>query len=304
MRDEADLRPDEPPPELTAEVTIEHRSDGIWRLTLVLRSADASDERIFDADTCAAVVEAAAVVVSFRVVELNEATIPEPGPAPDPDESSPEIPTVIERPESPARAQQGASFATPSLEPIVVAPRSEQPAPRRVEPIGGWIAASAGVALGAMPSVGASVGLEGGIERRHWRAGLGVRGLPLRVGDHPQDGDVQGRFDLVAAQVLGCGVPWAGPVGFALCGRFEAGGIRAAGQGAVAERVPSWSDWVGAGGSVGAAWRVTRWLAPFVAGELLGMIRRPRFLVGSVAGTLHETGPIAFRASLGLEFHL
>ena len=161
-----------------------------------------------------------------------------------------------------------------------------------------------GVALGVLPGVGGAVGLEGGMQGRWWRAGLAVHGAPVRRRDHPDNADVQGRFDLVSGEALGCGVPAAGPVVFPLCGRVALGAIRGVGRGEVDAPNPRTTLWSGIGGSVGAAWRVTRLVAPFVSTQVLATLRDTAFSVGTVPGAVHDTGSVAFRAWLGVELHL
>jgi hypothetical protein len=306
VESEVDLAAEGDLPVLMARITIVELDDGRWRLTMVLASEDGSDERIFEDDSCEAVVETAAVVVSLRVIELvrTPAIVPDPSamPSPEPPREEPTAPARVEPvPREPANSE--ASSLSEAKEPPAAFPEPKQDL-RAGTPVGGWLAVQGGVALGVAPGVGGAVGLEGGITGGRWRVGVALHGTPLRRRDHPQDGAVRGRFDLVTAQVLGCGVPSAGPVLFPLCGRLAAGAIHGVGEGAIDRPEPGWSPWIGLGTTAGAAWRATRWLAPFVSAEFLATLRGASFSVGSVPGTLHETGPVAFRAWAGLEFHL
>jgi hypothetical protein len=288
---------------LTARITIVELDDGRWRLTMVLASEDRSDDRTFEDDSCEAVVETAAVVVSLRVIEL----VRTPAVVPEPTAISSSEPPPAEESTGPARVEPARREPASSLfeaNEYWDAPPEPGQHIRAGTPVGGWLAVQGGLALGVAPGVGGAVGLEGGVTGARWRVGVALHGAPLRRREHPQDGAVRGRFDLVTAQVLGCGVPSAGPVLFPLCGRLAAGAIHGVGEGAIERPEPGWSPWIGLGGTAGAAWRATRWLAPFVSAELLATLRGSSFSVGSVPGTLHETGPVAFRAWAGLEFHL
>ena len=315
---ESDLRvEDAAAPVLTAEVAIRPLDDARWRLTMLLRPGgsvdEPTDERRLEADTCDAVVEAAALVVSMRIVELAPQSGPEREPqlVPEltPDPSGPRREperrsTRDDRTALPREAQDEAPpplLEDPEIGSRASAERREAPQPRD---LGGWLGAQGGLALGVLPGVGGAVGLEGGLEGDHWRAGVAIHGAPVRRAEHPQAHAVRGRFDLVAAEVIGCGVPSVKRVGFPLCGRFSAGGIRGVGAGDVALPTPRWVDWLGLGGSVGVSWRITRNVAPVFAAEALASLRRPSFSVGSRPGTLYRTGPVAFRAWLGIEIHL
>lgn len=279
------------PPVLSASVEVEERGHDRWTLTLELRRGDELDVRTMNGESCEAVVEAAALIVSLRVVEWTQSRPPATDSDPEPDlEPPPPLPMT----------------AAPAPEP------QPQPAPSQPEPaahavpveLGGWIGVHGGLALGVGPGLGGAVAVEGGLTGRWWRAGLDIQAMPRRLTDHPNDESVRGRFDLLVGEALGCGVPSAGPVEFPLCGRIAFGGLRGAGQGNVAEPEPAWRPWVGLGGSAGASWRVTEHLAPTLTLEGLAPLQSRAFSVGGVPGILHETGAFALRAWLGLEIHL
>lgn len=179
-----------------------------------------------------------------------------------------------------------------------------RPEPLRALGWGGWVALGGGVALGILPGVGGAVALEGGVDGPRWQAGLSVRGFPLREVNHPQTSMISGRFDLVTAGALGCGVPGVRRVSFPLCGRVELGALRGLGQGAVTVPRPQWSLWAGLAASAAIRWRVLRWLAPFVALEGQVALLRPGFTVGTVPGTLFEAGLFGLRAWGGIALHL
>lgn len=298
VESETDLRDDgDAPPVLTAVVTVVETGPEEWQLTLRLLRENDVETRTFDGDSCLGVVEAAALVVSLRVVEWAPAFVPEPAPQTSPDESEEEV-----QPRSVARDSAVASPA-PRAEP-------EQPRPKKVRPtrppisLGGWLGLQAGVALGVGPGVGGAAAVEGGLEGRWWRAGLALQTSPRRFVRHPSDSSVQGRFDLIVAQAFGCGTPHAGPVEFPICARVAGGGLRGAGFGAVGRSEPAWGGWWGLGGSAAAVWHAWDRFAPTISAEALAPLRAWSYSVGDVPGVLHRTGPIAFRAWVGLEIHL
>ena len=200
----------EAPAVLTADVRIERRSARRWQLMLRLAHCDAVDTRVFDGDSCAAVVEAAALIVSLRLVEW---VTPEPGPEPEPSkplalEPQPPLPMATE--EAPMPAPAPAPAAPPSFE--------------RVFAVGGWLGVHGGLALGVAPGIGGALGLDGGLTGRGWRAGVAVQAMPRRNTPHPNSSAVVGRFDLVQAELFGCGSPSVGRSSSRSAGGWPAGG--------------------------------------------------------------------------------
>ncbi len=295
VRAQADVRAEaDAPAVLSARVVIRELGAQRWELSLQMERDLQEEQRTFEAETCEAVAEVAATLVSLRVVEWVS-------PAP-----------LVPEPESSAEREREPA-AEPPARPVWVQPDAmtsqsaevvfPAPAPRTPE-LGGWLSILGGVALGVAPGVGGAVALEGGLEGRGWRAGLEVQTTPRRVRPHPNDPEVDGRFDVVTAEALGCGVPRAGPVTFPICGRFAGGGVRAIGDGNVARPEPAWGGWWAVGGSAAAAWQVTERWAPSLCIEALAPLRERSYSVGGVPGILHRTGTVALRAWAGVEIHL
>jgi len=290
----------EAPAVLKASVVIQELGVGQWELSLSMERGGETEARTFEAETCEEVAEVAATLVSLRVVEWLERSplVPEPDVSPPleptprpPDEREPVAPAVPSRLES-SQAEPRRPAAADSF--------TQRPP---VE-LGGWLSILGGVALGVAPGVGGAVAIEGGLEARWWRVGLAVQTTPRRFQPHPADAGVEGRFDVVTAEALGCVVPWAGPVEFPICGRIAAGGVRATAEGDVRRSEPGWGGWWGLGGSGAVAWHVTERLAPMLSVEGLAPLRDRSFSVGGVSGVLHQTGAVAVRAWAGLEIHL
>ncbi|MCR9159272.1 MAG: hypothetical protein ACE37F_08860 [Nannocystaceae bacterium] len=284
------------PAVLRASVAVEERGRGRWALTLQLRRGDELDVRTMDGESCEAVVDAAAVIVSLRLVEWTRSPPPPFAAAPQPVlEPPPRLPMLVVPEPEPGLEPE----PEPEPEPSSSGLRDTAPAMR-----GGWLGVYTGLALGIAPGLGGAVSLDGGLSGRWWRAGLAAEATPRRLTQHPNDARVRGRFDLVVGKALGCGVPRAGPVEFSLCGRVGVGGLRAVGAGNVAQPEPAWRPWFGLGGSASASWSITERLAPTVMVEGLAPLQSRTFSVGRVPGILHETGAFALRAWVGLEIHL
>lgn len=299
VRTQADVTTEQDGPAvLKASVVIRELGAQQWELLLSMEREGEAEERRFEAETCEAVAEVAATLVSLRVVEWVESSplVPEPDVSLSGEPKSTPAPEPAE-PVDPSRSEP--SVAVPS--------RAVSPGLRTDRPplaLGGWLSILGGLAFGVAPGVGGAVAIEGGLEARWWRAGLAVQTTPRRFGRHPSDSAVRGRFDVLTAEAVGCVVPWAGPVEFPICGRIAAGGMRATGEGDVGQSEPAWGGWWGAGGSGAVAWHATDRWAPIASVQALAPLRDWSFSVGSVPGTLHRTGPIAVRAWVGLEIHL
>ncbi len=294
VRAQADVRAEaDAPAVLTARVVIRERRAQAWELALTLEREGKSETRTFEGESCAVVAEVAATLVSLRVVEWTAPVplVPEPAPGPEPTDPPAQTPAPRE--------------PRPAAEPAPV-PQSASDSRSRRRPVqlGGWLGLHGGVAFGVSPGLGGAVAIDGGIEARGWRAGLAVHANPRRVHPHPNDPGVRGRFDLVMAEALGCGVPWAGPVEFPLCARIAAGGLRATAEGDVGRAEPTWGGWWGIGGSLAAAWHVSERFAPVLSAEALASLAGWSYSIGGVPGALHQTGAVALRGWAGVEIHL
>jgi hypothetical protein len=284
---------------IAVAVTVRERPGGRW---IVLLDLDGEDVREIEGESCDAVVDAAALIVSLRLVEAARGDVVPPA-----DDPTPEGASDDPREGAEPGTREGARTRTEAVsrEPVSreAATREGSRDDARPNAIGGFLAVAAGPALGVLPRVGAGVSLEGGVQGRWWRAGASLRAFPVRTAPHPTLADVRGRFDLVVAGVLGCGVPVVRRVSFPLCARVDVGGLRAVGEGDVTDPRPRWSPWVGLAASAGVSWRVVRQVAPFVAIEGVASLYRPSFSVGGVADPLFQAGAGGFRAWAGLELH-
>jgi hypothetical protein len=282
---------------IAVAVTVRERPGGRW---IVLLDLDGVDAREIEGESCDAVVDAAALIVSLRLVEAARGDVVPPAEDPTPGAGSDD---PREGPDVSEVGSRGGSRTSSEVVPREVVPREGAREDMRSNAIAGFLAIAAGPALGVLPRVGAGVSLDGGVQGRWWRAGASVRAFPVRTAPHPTVADVRGRFDLVVAGVLGCGQPAVRRVSFPLCARVDVGGLRAIGEGDVTDPRPRWSPWVGLAASVGVSWRIVRQVAPFVAVEGVASLYRPSFSIGGVADPLFEVGAGGFRAWAGIELH-
>lgn len=278
---------------LKASVVIRELGAAKWELSVRIEGEGGDEERTFEGESCDAVAEVAATLVSLRVVEWIDSAslVPEPEA---PVESTPQPEPRLRREPEPKLAP----IEAPSPQTLR---RESVPQPAE---LGGWLSILGGVALGVAPGVGGAVAIEGGLQGQWWRAGFALQTTPRRFRPHPNNSAVRGRFDVLIAEAVGCGVPRAGRVEFPICGRFAAGGMRANGEGEVGRSEPAWGGWWGVGGSAAAVWHVTERWAPVLSVEALAPLREWSYSVGGVPGTLHQTGAVALRAWAGLELHL
>lgn len=257
--------------QVDADVSVDDHDE--WTVELRFHGRDAAPRVLHDT-TCDGLVSAAVVVIAIAVA-------PPPGPPPSTTRDHP--PPDREPPPRPQPSRRGAG------------------AGRRADPVGLFVAALAGVGLGAVP-FGAVVSPVVGVARARWRVALGATIQPrrrLRVDALPQVGSDVRHW---ALGVDGC---WLAPahrvVAIPLCGGVEAGEVIASpvglDRGVVRRRA-----WVA--GLVTAALRVrvhprvALWLAPTAVFAVTP--------TGVVAGTLrlYRAPPVGVRAQAGVEVRI
>lgn len=291
---------------------------GQHRLDLRLSVDGHTQARTLHARSCAALVDAAALLAALAVDPAATALA---GAAPgdvdsaldalvaDPDDPGGDPLAAAEAPELPAQADLPVDADDASTDPsppasppdaapaaLVESPLAPPPAPPRGP--GGFLRLAGGLEVGAVPDLTAGFALAGGLLWK--RARLELHGVYLA----PQTaarGDSAVRVDLFAAAVHGCGRLRRGRFEFPLCGGLELGGLRADARGPGARSATAlW----GAGLlSAAAVWRfhprlglslTAQGLARFAAASL--ELRGP-----GPAVTLFEPAPVSFRLLLGLE---
>ncbi len=270
---------------LQVDAVVSPDASGGWVLGLTIVLDDVSDTRsLRDAD-CAALAEAAVLLIATR---LDPERVPEPEP----------------RVESPPRVETPASGLPPTLlspEPTPVQPPpqvfSQAEPPARALPTGLTFAASAGLSLGSVPTPGVPSELALGYAWPRVRAS--VRGR-VHVAS-PRGLDDEGNDIRVVLGTAGprvCARPAWKQVEFPLCGELGLGGSRAVTRGPLAQdRAGLWLE---AGVGAGIAWFVApRWaLTAHLAGASPLVGTRYTF----EGDERWDPAPVAGRALLGVEF--
>ncbi len=290
----AELAGDDPiTNEVTAVATVQphgHR----WRLTLALRDGERASTRQMDADDCATLADAVALVVAtFAQPIAVAATVEDRARSSAP---SWEVqPATTEVPSPPANAppsrgpepQPSTSRATSAPE-----PRSRPPA---------WWGLRAGAVAGRALQRDLDVGPELTVS---WQRGLlrlagQASFLVPRRSLVPDRNGVQLRQWSVAAGLrAGIAVPIARRLALPLSIGAETGPVVARGEGIARPRTAV-SPWVAAVGSAQLVWRPTPHWGLWAGAAMVVGVVLPRFTVDE-AGPL-VAGPGGFRASVGLE---
>ncbi len=183
---------------------VDRTDDARWRLVLETTGPAGRGAREIVADSCDALVEAAAVIVGMVGT----------GALADPVDAPPVLPPPVASP--------------PAVEP---APRAAAPTPspasRRFLP--GWGARiGGGLDIGVLPALGATIAGELSAEWRWARMTLGA--LHAIERKHEDDG-VAGSFAIAAATIGAGPILRRGPIELAGMGKVELGAVRAEGDG-------------------------------------------------------------------------
>lgn len=248
------------------QASVEREPSG-YRLTLVVHEAERVSERVFEAGTCAELIDAAAVAITLALQ------------APAADAAPPAPPT-------------------PSPPP---APRDEPspPEPPRERTSLRWSLGAAGVLdVGALPSPALGVAVSG-------QAAFGVWSLrPYGVLLAPQHESVRSdeevEFGLWLAGLRGCyGAPRAS-LELVGCAAFEAGRFQASGV-ALSPGRDVQDTWLAASAGLGAGWHVTPGLRLDLGLDAIAPLRRKQYSVNR-GEPVHAPSALTGRLSLGLSF--
>jgi hypothetical protein len=267
----AGVRPSSP---VQAEVSVQHGPDGVWRLTLDTTQDGQRGRRAFEADSCTAVTEAAALVMAM-MIDPNARLEPRvPSPRPTEDRPRPSRPRSGAGVRAAPRAA-GQSSMQLSLSPAMTLDWGSLPSPT--------------MGAGAVWDLvwgAASVGFHGTWfpDRRETSA-------------QPSAGVEVG---LLAAGVQGC-IGGTSEVSVMACVGGEAGSLRADAFGVsrTQRAHPFWAGLTG-GGKVRTPAR-----GPLSAWVDLGMVlvwTRPRIEL-SPYGEVFRPAPVAGRVSAGVSYH-
>ncbi len=247
--------------------------------TLRMTSGGAVHERTLEADGCAAVASAAALIMALAVEGMLP---PVPPPTPPPPAHAP--------PTAPIDAQ--------------AAPLPGEPWRSRLV-----VSASALADTATLPAValGPDLGVAWVGARHALRLGVSAHGafFPSRFGGVDDTG---GRFDLLEGQLRGCaGYAWnhleIGP-----CLGLGVDHMSGSGRGSSVSLTGAGS-WASSQGAALASWSLSRWLA--VEGLVGAAVpfARPTFVLDSIAGgassaastAVHRPAPVSARLGIGLQ---
>ncbi len=273
------VAPTEP---VEASATARPERDGVWRLTLATRQGGVAGRRAFEADSCVAVAEAAALVIAMMMAP--NARLEAPGPAPSHDTklapravappsraaARPEVPTA-------AHASGNSEAVRMRLSPAVTLDAGSLPAPT--------------LGVGAVWSVGT-----------HW-FGVDFHGVwwPARRRSLPERSGSGVEVGLVTAGAQGCALlGQLGSTALRGCLGGEIGSLSADAFGVSRTQAahPFW-----AGVAAGLGWEVSlgRAMAAWVQAGAIAPLTRPAMVV-SPYGEVFRPESIATRGAAGLAY--
>ncbi len=263
-----------------------------WSVTLRTRRGDVRGERTIEADTCAALADATAVILALALVPPFEDAPPPTSSAPPPASATTTDPPEASAPAPPAEAP-------PSL-PVVAEERSTPEPPRRRAPsapalaIGAWGAADPTTLPSPALGGGGSVAWTPGALRIE--AGAAAWTAQSRT----VPGSTAGaRFSMTSLGAGACHAIVRRSVDLAPCLGASLHLVSASGFGAT-DNYDASARWVSADGGALARMPVGAWLALRVRADALVPLSRPTFAVEN-EGIVHRAPPIGLRASVGAE---
>lgn len=297
------------PDELSLVGRVERDGAGQYHLELRLTVDGHTQTRRLTTRRCAALVDAAALLVALALDP--DAGDPEriPGPelAPEfPPDVAPDLAPTATEPAEPPEPVDPARLVEP-LPGLDSGPAAPIPPPDPVAPpprrrLGGLVRLSGGLELGALP--GATAGVELAVGVLWPRARLEFHAVyltPQTATRSPHAVSVS----LLAAGARGCARLGRGRFEFPLCGGLELGGLRGEGRGPGARAATGL--WAAALASAGAAWRFHRRFSLGLTAQGLARLAAPSFDLRADPGppeTLFASAPVGLRVLLGLELRL
>jgi hypothetical protein len=280
-------------PHLRAEARVSGGRGGDFHVHLITDLGGVIGERDLHGRTCAAVANAAALIVALTFDPAALARRTNPAPAP-----PPPVPISPSSPAAPA-APVAEPIPPPLPAPLPPPPPSTvaERAPSRRPGFAVGILGAA--SIGALPGVGAGVGGLVGVRAGRFRADVSASYWPDKTAMLATEATVGGRFRLVAGDASACYAVLTAPVEIAPCLGLEVGSMTGAGV-EVRSSGSGSALWVAPLAAAMAALPVgQRFAARFDLGVLVPVERPPFVLSGE--RTVYTAGPIAGRATLGIE---
>jgi hypothetical protein len=306
--------PSAAPIEVSARVSQE--DGGGYRLRLEATRGGTPRVRELRGPTCAAVTDAAAVILALMIDPSAVASAPEEAPkmpqgeAPKAAQSEPTKTAQVEAPRTaPGEVAVNPAVAPSGPTPTAPAPAASSappsnglagaPAPARAPGLSLGLGAWAGADVGSIGPLSAGFGAVGALFYRRQRFELGFGFWPERsstLADRPSTG---GDVSLVAISAGTCRAIPAGPISLSPCGSLEVGRLSAAGFGV--ERPGSGAAaWVALKAGGMAIWEPWDRVGLTLRLEAVAPFVRPRFILENV-GTVHRPSAVASRAAAGVE---
>lgn len=275
------------------------RHDGTrWDLDLSLSTADGTERRPLQADSCEALMEAAAVVISIALAPRSR---DEP-PADDPPTAGTTPPTPAAPPRAETQKASPPSSKSPRARTELRSrsrPRSAR-APRAptlaVTPITGFIRAIGGFSAGPLPAIAPAVGLGLGLRRKALRAELLARYFFARTAERE---DLSARIAAWTVSAQFCFAPAWRRLEFPLCAGPELGMMMGRGDNVDAPRAESLL-WAAADINAGLIVRPIPRIGIGIQADLVVPFTYPGFSVDGV-GLLHRSSAIGAYGLMGLE---
>ncbi|MBK7825831.1 hypothetical protein [Nannocystis sp.] len=310
--------------DLTATASVRAVAAG-WRLELELARAAGSERRTLTDRDCAALADAAALMIAVAIDPLAALAEAPVGPVPQ-DRAADPVEVVVPPPpdprlELPVPGDRGVVpvpedrllGAVPEVEPAEALPRADVPVPkdrREVSPRGLQLGLRAGAGVGftrILPRPHATLELGLSLAGRGWRVELNGGFAPPVRATASGEPAIGGVFRLGFGELRGCGVPalLRAPIVFPLCAGLQVGAMYGRGEGSgLKEKLAARSLWLATRLGGALRWRprdgrVGLWLGL----DAIVAITRPSFeTAGGVA--VHAAARVGGQASVGLELRL
>jgi hypothetical protein len=276
-----------------------------WQLQLAIGD---EGQRELEGESCAALADAAAVMIAISrsAARAAELAIPEPPPeAPDDDVEQAEPSEAGVAPEGPP-ASSAAPIASSSeadeLGPPIAPEGAAAPPPVR-RPLQAVLGVTTGAHGVGLPAPG--VGLGGRVGLRWGPLVVALVGTHWFRRERPVVDDVAARYRLSTGGLEPCGVLARGqsPRAFEAfaCGVAEVGRLRAEGVRAASPKIQR-HPWVALGAGIGAAWVPRAWLGVSLRVDVVAPLLGRQFVIGSASAG--AVGPVDARGAITLELRV
>ncbi len=294
--------------DLTATGRVSATGEG-WRLELSLVRAAGREQRTLVDSDCAALADAAALVIAVTIDPLAGVVLPQERAAVVPEAVVPEV--VVPEVVVPV-ARDGGRGAVPEDRSAGAVPKDralpvEEPRGTRRR-LGLGLRAGGGLGFTRiLPAVHGVLELGLGLEGRRWRVELNGWFAPPVRGTASSQPAIGGSFRLGFAELRGCGVPALRrvPLAFPLCAGLQVGAMYGRGEGSgLMLRQSARSPWVATriGGALRWRPRGTR-VGLWLSLDAIVAITRPSFATAGKV-LVHEAARFGGQATLGFEVRL